>query len=188
MTVRAATLLVERERRIRGELERSLEERNELERELVRAGKLGAMGELLAGVAHEIRNPLGSIRLYVQLLSDDQNATVEQGKVCRKIDRAITGLDAIVRDVLLFARESSLRVEEVHLETLMASVISNCEGLLGHHNIMLRQAIEDGTVVADGGLMVQAVSNVLRNAVEASTAMESEAERKKDRAQTLGAV
>lgn len=146
-------------------LKSELAEANE---QLRRSRDLAALGEMAAGIAHEIRNPLGSIRLYVQLLAKDEASTKNQNEICRKIDRAVTGLDAIVRDILLFARESSLRIEELQSADLLARVVANCEGLLSHHNVILRQAIDDQTLVADAGLLVQAISNVLRNAVEAS--------------------
>lgn len=170
--MRSVTLATERLESTHGTLQTEVThlkgELAEANEQLRRSRDLAALGEMAAGIAHEIRNPLGSIRLYVQLLGNDEAATVGQNKICKKIDRAITGLDSIVRDILLFARESSLRVDETQSEELISRVLANCDGLLGHHNIILQQSISDQVLVADSGLLVQAISNVLRNAVEAS--------------------
>ncbi len=172
--MRSVTLATERLESTHGTLQTEVahlkSELAEANEQLRRSRDLAALGEMAAGIAHEIRNPLGSIRLYVQLLANDEAATGEQNKICKKIDRAVTGLDAIVRDILLFARESSLRVDQTQSDELIARVLANCEGLLSHHEVIVLQSIDDHLIMADSGLLVQAISNVLRNAVEASAA------------------
>ena len=69
--------------------------------------ELAALGQMAAGIAHEIRNPLGSIKLYASMLDEDLRTMPAQQDIAQKIGRAVTGLDSIVSDVLDFAREWS---------------------------------------------------------------------------------
>lgn len=145
-------------------LQRELAEANAA---LRRSQALAALGEMAAGIAHEIRNPLGSIQLYVQMLAEDLSDRPAQAEVCGKIDRAVNGLDAIVRDVLNFARDVAIRPEPVSAANLFDRGLEACESLL-------REAVEierndDAAIrlVADPILVGQALANVIRNAAEA---------------------
>ena len=72
--------------------------------QLCRSRSLAALGEMAAGIAHEVRNPLASIGLYVQMLGEDVADRPPLARLCDKIARAVKGLDAIVRDVLMLPR------------------------------------------------------------------------------------
>ena len=87
-------------------LETELAEANE---QLRRSQQLAALGEMAAGIAHEIRNPLGSIQLYAQVLVEDLEDRPDSMDLCQKIGTAVRGMESIVRDVLQFARDTSLQ-------------------------------------------------------------------------------
>ena len=93
---------------LQGQVRRLQGELAEANAQLRRSKALAALGEVAAGIAHEVRNPLGSIRLYAQMLAEDVGDRPPALDLCDKIGRAVTGLDAIVRDVLLFAGEIHL--------------------------------------------------------------------------------
>src|SRR5690606_17045805 len=92
-------------RRLKGEL-------HEANEKLRRSRELAALGEMAAGIAHEIRNPLGSIRLYAAMLAEDLTDRAPQRALARKIAQAVLDMDAIVADVLAFAREVRIRPGE----------------------------------------------------------------------------
>ena len=80
--------------------------------QLERSKRLSALGEMAAGIAHEIRNPLAAIQLYAEMVTDDLapgNTTEESlgfaADNTQKIADAVRGLSAIVNDVLSFARQ-----------------------------------------------------------------------------------
>jgi signal transduction histidine kinase len=144
--------------------------------QLRRSRSLAALGEMAAGIAHEIRNPLGSIQLYVQMLGEDLSNAPEQSRLCERIGRAVTGLDAIVRDVLLFARDMSVRCEETTAGELIDATLRSAEALLTPAGLEVNvDAPENGSCAlhADRGLLTQALGNVVRNAVEAMAEAES---------------
>ena len=85
-----------------GALQHELAMANE---QLRRSRALAALGEMAAGIAHEIRNPLASVLLDVQGLQDDLRESPEQVEVGDRIAAAVHRIDAIVRDVLAFARD-----------------------------------------------------------------------------------
>lgn len=134
---------------------------------LRRSEALAALGEMAAGIAHEVRNPLGSIQLYVQMLQEDVRSQPQAAELCAKISRSVQGLDAIVHDVLLFARETRVQAGDVPVREVIEAVLGEGASLLGD-DVELEQDIEPGmSVCADRRLLVQAVGNLLRNAVEA---------------------
>jgi signal transduction histidine kinase len=83
----------------------------EANHQLERSRRLAALGEMAAGIAHEVRNPLGSIRLYAKMLDEDLVDRPAQRETVRKIAGAARGLDQIVGDMLSFAREFRVRVD-----------------------------------------------------------------------------
>lgn len=148
-------------------LQQELADANE---QLRRTKQLAALGEMAAGIAHEIRNPLGSIQLYAQMLEDDLKHDDDQAAVCRKISKAVTGLDAIVRDVLLFARDTVVRPEPMDPADLFESALSNCQSLITGRNVnIIRRFTNNLEFEGDATLLTQALTNLIRNAIEAMT-------------------
>ncbi|MBG82931.1 MAG: hypothetical protein CMJ40_00120 [Phycisphaerae bacterium] len=153
-------------------LEQELAEAND---QLRRSQQLAALGEMAAGIAHEIRNPLGCIQLYAQILVEDLEDRPDSKDLCRKIGTAVRGMESIVKDVLQFARDTSLHSEEVSVGSLLDRVIEDAQGLLvAERTTVVRRELADRVLVhADLTLMTQAVGNILRNAVESMSDMEN---------------
>lgn len=141
-------------------LERELAEANA---QLHRSRELASLGEMAAGIAHEIRNPLASIQLYAEVLMDDLSEQPPQADVCRKIDRSIRRMDTIVRDVLQFARESTVRVEPTHASVLLDRIMAECVEPASRIGITCEA---DTELSVDPSLMVQAIGNIVRNGLE----------------------
>lgn len=163
------TALQQEVARLKGELA-------EANAQLRRSRSLAALGEMAAGIAHEIRNPLGSIRLYVQMLGEDLAGAPAQADLCEKISRAVTGLDAIVRDVLLFARDMTVRPTPTTARELIDQALHSSEALLAGAELEVEvdaPADDSCTLHADACLMTQALGNVVRNAVEAMAEAET---------------
>jgi len=125
---------------------------------------------MAAGIAHEVRNPLASIQLYVQMLAEDVSEQPQQTELCEKIARAIKGLDDVVRDVLLFARDTKVNTAQFSASMLIDRALESCESLMTDGDItVVRQDAESSqfSLPVDAGLFVLALSNVMRNAADA---------------------
>ena len=83
-------------------LRKELGEKN---RQLERKNRLAALGEMAAGMAHEIRNPLGGIQLYASMLAKDVADRTDSLELVRKISGGVKRLEALVSQVLQFTRE-----------------------------------------------------------------------------------
>lgn len=139
--------------------------------ELERSSRLAALGEMAAGIAHEVRNPLGSIGLYARMLVSDLADRDEQRALAERIGGAVRGLDAIVNDVLVFGRELRTHPDPVRAGDLIEGAITRCADLLSGENapdLSWDRSDSAPELEADQGLLVQALTNVLRNAIEAS--------------------
>src|SRR5687767_4675975 len=81
------------------------DELSEKNRMLERRNRLAALGEMAAGMAHEIRNPLGGIQLYASLLAKDVVDRPESARLVEKISGGVKRLEGLVSQVLAFSRE-----------------------------------------------------------------------------------
>ncbi len=156
---------------LRSEVSRLNTELHQANEALQRSRRLAALGEMAAGISHEIRNPLGSIRLYANMLIEDLADQPEQQRIVEKIGRAVRGLDEIVGDVLTFAREMKVQLHPCESSALIDAALEMCCADL-HQMQVLRGDLEADTLelMCDPTLVQQALVNILRNAAQANLA------------------
>lgn len=158
---------------LRAEVTRLEEELRGTKRQLERSRELAALGEMAAGIAHEVRNPLGSIKLDAGMLMEELSDRPEARSVAARIAQAVDRLNGVVGDVLAFSRTMRVRRESVHAVELLEQARDACADLIAEFGIDVR--IEHargmqgcgGLVTCDRGLMHQALVNVIRNACQA---------------------
>ena len=152
---------------LRAEVGRLNQELHQANEALQRSRRLAALGEMAAGISHEIRNPLGSIRLYANMLNEDLEGMPEQQQIVNKIGRAVRGLDEIVGDVLTFAREMKTHWQPCQMSALLEQSSEMCLVELEHPDVLV-ECDEDHGLVCDATLIPQALINVIRNAGQAN--------------------
>ena len=161
--------LQETHERLTGEVVRLKGELRRANDELDRSRRLAALGEMAAGIAHEVRNPLGSIGLYAEMLTTDLVDRPGECEIARKIRRVVSGLDAVVGDVLSFSRTMQVRRIEVGLPDAIDRAAESCRELLeGQARVEMKLAGRACEIEADASLLQQALVNVVRNAAEAA--------------------
>ncbi|MAO22190.1 MAG: hypothetical protein CMJ35_12905 [Phycisphaerae bacterium] len=152
---------------LRSEVSRLNAELRDANEALQRSRRLAALGEMAAGISHEIRNPLGSIQLYTNMLQEDLSQMPEQCEIVSKIGRAVRGLDEIVGDVLSFAREVQARPRPCDLEAVIAQSLESCCAEISG-SVRLEIDTQHSEIECDAALLQQALVNLLRNAGEAN--------------------
>ncbi|MGC4033926.1 MAG: ATP-binding protein [Tepidisphaeraceae bacterium] len=147
------------------ELQDELGEKN---RELARRDRLAALGEMAAGLVHEIRNPLGGIQLYASLLAQDVADRPASAETVRKIVSGVKRLEALVSQVLNFSREIRADVEECDMAELIREAVDVAEAKAQTHGVTVTLNAPSTLVrTVDGRLLTQAALNLTLNAIEA---------------------
>lgn len=145
------------------------DELSEKNRLLERKNRLAALGEMAAGMAHEIRNPLGGIQLYASMLARDVSDRPESAAVVEKIRNGVRRLEGLVSQVLQFTREIRPTAEACDLAAVIDEAVELASPQLQAKGLRCEVEIERPLVVqVDGRLMGQAVLNLLLNAVDAT--------------------
>ncbi|MCB9525703.1 MAG: DUF4118 domain-containing protein [Myxococcales bacterium] len=160
--------LVHRERGARQRLQAALDERAALEQQLVRAGKLGALGELLAGVAHEIRNPLASIQGAAEALERHVPAGDRAHRYVELQLREGARLQRVVSDFLAFARMRPAEPTVLPLADVVQQVIGLAKHQGGAGEYAVHPSLADARLTGDRDQVVQVLLNLTLNAVQAA--------------------
>src|SRR3954468_2345546 len=145
------------------------EELSEKNRMLERKNRLAALGEIAAGMAHEIRNPLGGIQLYASMLSADVQDRPQSYELAQKIGGCVRKLEGLVSRVLHYAREMRVQVVQCDLADVVDDVLSLAGGAIVEKLIKISTKGPESLIVwADPLLLGQALLNLVLNAVQAS--------------------
>ena len=150
-----------------------LEERNRqlltIREELHRAEKLAAVGELAAGVAHEINNPLAIIRGNAELLEMDLPAESPSREEVAIITRQVGRVERIVSGLQRFARNEEPRMDRLDLHHILEDVLGSIGHQVSLDNITIRKEFDRSLpeISADGDQLRQVFANLVVNAVQA---------------------
>jgi signal transduction histidine kinase len=150
-------------------LQEKIENERTLESQLRHNERLSALGQFAAGIAHELRNPLGTIRMRTQMWqrSTDPEAAQRSGAVIlEEIDR----LDTIISRLLYFARPIQLQLQTVKLDDLCAAVASTWAEKDAAKGVrIVCKAASHSVITADRGRLLQVLDNLMENAVHSAS-------------------
>jgi signal transduction histidine kinase len=148
-------------------LDRSQAERDGLARDLAAGERLAALGRVAAGIAHEVRNPLASMKLRADLARTGGEATPSVARDLEDIATEIARLDRLVSDLLVVAGRKPGPQTEMDVGELVAKRVALLAPWASERGV---EVVSDGSARGrvDADALARAVDNLLRNAVEAS--------------------
>jgi two-component system NtrC family sensor kinase len=148
---------------------RDVTHEHDMHARLVEAERLAAVGELVAGVAHEVNNPLSSISAFAQLLLRDETLTPDQRESVEVVQAEALRASQVVKDLLTFARRSAPTREAVDVAVVVERVLRLRGYQLASHNVRTELEMGDDVppVSADARQLQQVVLNLVTNALQA---------------------
>ncbi len=154
----------------------SLKERDErlkeyTQQQIMKSERLATLGQLAAGVAHEINNPLGAILMYSHLFLEEMGPEDGHRKNLEKVVAEATRCKNIVRGLLDFARQSEPNVEEANANDILKRTLSLVQNQALFQNIKVSWVLSSSLprTMMDSGQIQQVFTNIILNAAEAMT-------------------
>ncbi len=146
---------------------KDITEERMLQKKMIHSSKLASLGEMAAGIAHEINNPLQSILLNTEILG----ATLDTAgnKRLERVQEGISRIKAIVKDLLIFAREDTTDTQNVDLNIVIEKATDIMRHQLKLANVNVRLDLEKRPLIVscNRNLFQQVVINLFQNAKDA---------------------
>ena len=163
--------IIEQSERVCHELNVPWTNLRDVHRHLINSEKLASMGQMAAGVAHELNNPLSTILLYSHILQRKLKDRDDLGHDLKLMAEESERCKRIISNLLDFARQSRVRIETVSIEELVAAVI---DGAMSHvspgsgNQVQIVADVSPGLRAdLDRDQMTQVLLNLVKNGVEA---------------------
>jgi two-component system, NtrC family, sensor histidine kinase HydH len=154
--------LIDRESRIRRRQE-------ETQLQLERSHKLSIIGQMAAGVAHEIKNPLASIKGAVEIVAGDTATAEEKQEFHGIINKEIKRIDSTVKEFLEFARPRETALHRINLGETVHGSLKQLQSQINQAGLEIKAEIADNIyILADSEQIHQVLLNLILNALEAS--------------------
>ena len=149
-------------------LEQNLTDVRNLEHQVVQSEKLATVGQMAAGLAHEIKNPLAGIAGAIQVLGDTLPAEDERRPVVRQVLDQVNRIEGTLRDLLTYARPKTAKLEPADLHEIIDRALG-VVSLFPRKRIEVVRDFQHGLPLAmvDGELFGQVLTNLFINAVQA---------------------
>jgi two-component system sensor histidine kinase HydH len=146
----------------------SRNKKEEAERKLLQAERLSVMGQMVASIAHEIKNPLGSIKGAVQILGDKSTPQNDRQEFTSIIEKEVDRLDKVVKEYLSFAKPTPGKSEKIDLNEILQAVIKQMKFQGGEHNVQIEFAPEVVPAIkGDSDKFRELFINIILNSLQA---------------------
>ncbi|MBN2125170.1 MAG: PAS domain S-box protein, partial [Deltaproteobacteria bacterium] len=150
---------------------KDITQRKNMEQQLLQSDKLASLGQLSAGVAHEINNPLGLILGYTQLLLKGKSKGLQQVEDLKTIEKHTRNCKRIVEALLNFARRTETKRAAVDINRTIREVLTIMRHQLEMEGLRIETSLDEGLppVQGDGEKLKQVLMNLILNARQAIT-------------------
>ncbi len=162
-------VLTESFNRMTEELNAARQQMEEANKKLVQAEKLASIGKLSATIAHEIRNPLTSVKLNIQKLADNDQLDELEKEHLSIAQEGIEQIEKFIKELLSFTRASVLQLDYFDLDQILDGSLKMLLPSLAEKHIQIKKNYQPGLppALVDGDKLRQVFVNILRNAYEA---------------------
>ena len=150
-------------------IERDITEVKQMEEELIHSSKLAGLGEMAAGIAHEIKNPLTGVALGLEKLENTVSLGTKEVKVLNKVLEDIDRINEIVSRLLDLSRKKKPEMEVLYINDIIKDVLLNIGPLAKQENVEVVTNLNKDLprINADGGQLYQVFLNLGLNAIQA---------------------
>lgn len=149
------------------QLEIEMNQRKQAEEQLKKSEQLATIGKMSAILAHEIRNPLNSIKINADILSGIQNLKDTNRRRIQIIQKEVNRLDTLVKEVLQFSRQGNVLKSEFDIRNLIEQIKNQLKPEVEHRNANLTNDVENYVIYADKEKLKQVLLNLILNSLEA---------------------
>lgn len=143
-------------------------EEKKLREQLFSQEKSQALSQLVAGVAHEIRNPLTSIKTFVELIPSKLNSLQFQKELSTHVPKEIERLNKLVEELIDYAKPTNAHKETIEVVELISTCSILFQQMIQNKGIKLETQLEKGMLIeADPNQLKQVIINIILNGIEA---------------------
>ena len=142
----------------------------DMEQQLERSRRMAALGKMAAGIAHEIRNPLGTLRGFAHYFGKQPGATKESKGYADLMVSEVDRLNRNISGLLQFASPREPQLGPVDLDQLISKTVALMEGDFADHELDFHWQCNTGIILlADPDLLLQVLMNLLKNSINATS-------------------
>jgi signal transduction histidine kinase len=134
--------------------------------EIKRSERLAVLGETAAALAHEVRNPLGAMSLFVSMLKGDLGERPQSIELVEEIEKSISSLNQVVSNVLHFAKHNKLNLSPTNLHSIVHEVGHHFTSLYGASAKLHVSVRGNPFIVADAQALRQCLYNLITNSLQ----------------------